>query len=132
MSGGRVIHVLSSQPYDMYIGREMRRYSLEESVWANPYKVGRDGDLGEVLEKFEEHVKYLSRRMISNVDITHGVHRDAPSLREKELLALRGLTLACWCAPPKNGAPLTLEEPEVCHGQVLLRIAEEFAASDQT
>lgn len=35
MSASRVVHVLSDQHYDLHIGREMRRYGLKESFWAN-------------------------------------------------------------------------------------------------
>lgn len=138
MSGGRVVHALSGEPYDFYIGRAMNRYGLEKSFWANPYKVGRDGDLPTVLASFEEHVSYLCGRRIIGLDMNEGPRRTSHTLHRVELAKLRGLTLACWCAP-KDGTPLTLEEPasartgeargEVCHGQVLLRLADE-AASD--
>ncbi len=43
-----------------------------------------------------------------------------------KLPELEGKTLACYCAG-ENGNPevLTLEDPEVCHGQVILRLIEE-------
>jgi hypothetical protein len=33
----------------------MPRHHLSESPYANPYKVGRDGDLAEVLDLYERH-----------------------------------------------------------------------------
>ena len=45
-----------------YIGRrgvvfiDKKRYPEEDSVWANPYKIGKDGDRDEVLEKYEEYI----------------------------------------------------------------------------
>lgn len=107
MSGGKVVHVLSGKPYDVYVGRAMRRFGLAESPWANPHRIGRDGTREEVLRKYEDRVRGLLAR---------------DSFREK-LADLRGLTLACWCAP-KDGA-LTPDDPVICHGQVLLRLARE-------
>jgi hypothetical protein len=64
----------------VYIGRRMSRYGLEESVWANPFKEGRDGTLSEVIAKYHERL-----------------------LQQPELLArlheLRGRALCCWCWP---------------------------------
>jgi len=51
----------------MYIGRRgivfiktetgKERFPKTDSVWANPYKVGKDGTLDEVLEKYEQYIK---------------------------------------------------------------------------
>lgn len=123
---GCVVHVLSGAPYDRYVGRAMPRYGLSESLWANPYKAGRDGDLGPVLSKFEEHISYLIRPKVYGVDMNRGVQRLGRTFHRIELAKLDGLTLACWCAP-KNGTPLTLSDREVCHGQILLRLAAQVA-----
>lgn len=119
---GKIVHVLSGAAYDLYVGRAMPHHGLAASQWANPYKVGRDVDLAAVLARFEEHVSYLCRDSITGVDMSHGVRRTPHSIRKVQLAELRGLTLACWC-PPKDGTSLTLAEREVCHGQVLLRLA---------
>jgi hypothetical protein len=108
---GRVVHVLSGVPYELYVGRAMPRYHLPESSYANPYKVGRDGDLAKVLELYELHAQ-------ENIDLE--------TLRL--FLWHPDPVLACWCAP-KDGTPLTLSSPEICHEQTLLRLAAEGNAS---
>lgn len=112
----------SGAAYDLYVGRTMPRYGLAASQWANPFKVGKDGDPSTVLARFEEHVSYLCRDSITGVDMSRGARSTPQSIRKRQLAELRGLTLACWC-PPKGGTALTLSEPEVCHGQILLRLA---------
>lgn len=65
------------------------------SKWGNPYSIGRDGSRGEVIAKY--------RRWIA----------DRPDLIADAKAELRGKVLVCYCAP----AP--------CHGDVLLKIANE-------
>jgi hypothetical protein len=125
--GGKVVHVLSGVPYDLYVGRAMPRYRLPESPWANPYKVGRDGDLDTVLRKFEEYISYYYDDASAELAMVPGLRRTFPTINKVELAKLDGLALACWCAD-KDGIPLTLADPEVCHGQILLRLAAQAAA----
>jgi hypothetical protein len=103
-----VINIKSGKPYDEYVGREIKRgkHNLEESDWANPFKVGRDGTLEEVLQKYERYL--LEERP----DLIARLHE------------LRGRPLACWCAP--EGRILTKGDPLCCHGQVLARLADEL------
>jgi hypothetical protein len=75
----------SGERYDVYIGRP--------SVWGNPFAIGRDGDRGEVIRKYEAWL------------------RARPAMMERARQELRGKVLACWCAP------------QACHGDVLLRVA---------
>lgn len=63
-------------------------------IFANPYKVGRDGDLDEVLKNYEEWLKE---------------EINAGRITKSQLSALKGKNLGCWCKPNK------------CHGDVLLR-----------
>jgi hypothetical protein len=74
---GRVVHC-KREPFDVYIGRECNGFS--RSKWANPYKIGRDGDREGVIRKFEA---YLCSR---------------PDLLA-DLPELVGKVLGCWCAP---------------------------------
>lgn len=99
-----VVHK-NKDPYDVYIGRP--------SQWGNPVRVGYPcPECGQVHQKggftLKCYRKYLMRR-----------------LKEEEfraqLLQLRGLTLACWCAPQGG---LTIHDPEICHGQVMLKAIE--------
>ena len=83
----------------MYIGRAHggrgRGSSFKSSVWHNPFEIGKDGEREEVIEKYERYL--LDER---------------PDLVER-LPELKGKALACWCAP------------ELCHGDVLARLADE-------
>lgn len=87
---------------NIYIGRggiliiNGRRYPEKDSVWANPFKLERDGTRDEVLEK------YIRDRL-----------EKEPKLRE-ELIKLKGKKLGCWCYP------------ERCHGDVLLKLIQEY------
>ncbi len=124
---GRVVHVLSEASYDIYVGRAMLRYRLPQSPWANPYKVGRDGDLATVLAKFEERISYYCDDASAEFAMIPNMRRTFPTINKVELAKLDGLTLACWC-PDRDGTPLTPYDPEVCHGQILLRLAARAAA----
>ena len=92
---GKVVRYKKDEPYDVYIGRENRWNGLKRSIWHNPFREGVHGTREEVIEKYECYL--LEKR---------------PDLVER-LPELRGKTLACWCAP------------QPCHGDVLLRLAEE-------
>lgn len=62
---------------EVYIGRpiNMGGWRLQGSEYANPFKVGKDGDIHEVLRKYKEHIK------------------------GRDLSPLKGKKLACWCFP---------------------------------
>ena len=86
----------------LYVGRKMPHFmtsglgALIQSKWANPYKVGKDGSLTEVLEKYEKYV------------------RNSPELMSS-LHELTGERLGCWC-----------ERVNECHAGVLIRLYKEF------
>ncbi len=89
-----VVHCLYEQ-YDVYIGRWHPRVPVH-SKWANPFRIGKDGDRNEVIDKYHAYL-----------------------LKNKELMAslheLDGKVLGCWCKSP--------ERPETpCHGDVLIDI----------
>lgn len=65
-----VVHCKRSS-YDVYIGRPGK--------WGNPFKVGPDGNLDEVLQKFEDYV--YSSGLI------------------KDIGELDGKILGCFCRP---------------------------------
>ena len=89
-----VINIKTRQPYDTYIGRQCRGYKA--SMFANPFKIGKDGTWGEVLMKyrawFDERLK--------------------DELFKTELEKLRGKRLGCWC------------KPEPCHGDIVVQFLE--------
>lgn len=86
----RVVHCKQSD-YDVYIGRR----SDGNGEWGNPFKIGEDGNRGEVIQKYREWV--------------HG----QPDLILKIKNELKDKTLGCWC------------KPKCCHGDVLAEIADE-------
>lgn len=118
MTIGKVIHVLSKKPYDVYVGWAMARHGLKESRWGNPYRIGEDGTRQEVLEKYEAAARHW-------LEDAH----EGPTLRE-ELLELRGETLACWCCEPRDRI-LTTEDETVCHAQIILRLADELTKEEE-
>lgn len=69
----RVVH-WKKEPYDVYIGRP--------SKWGNPFVVGVDGTLEEILLKYENWI------------------RSQPDLLAA-LPELDGKILGCWCAPAR-------------------------------
>ena len=73
----RVVNV-RDEPYAVYIGRACRGH--RDEGWGNPFKIGRDGNREEVIEKYRSWL------------------RDQPELiaRAREL---RGKILGCWCEP---------------------------------
>lgn len=73
----KVVHC-KKEPYDVYIGRAVS--GLKGSIWANPFKIGPDGDRDEVIEKYHQYI--MSK----------------PELLG-QLESLRGKTLGCWCKP---------------------------------
>lgn len=67
--------------YDVYIGRP--------SVWGNPFRLGFDGGLDEVVEKYK---KWIAQH---------------PEIITKAKLELKDKVLGCYC------------KPGACHGDVL-------------
>lgn len=86
--------------FDIYIGRNVSRghTNFTKSKWFNPYKVGKDGTIEDVLYKYKSYV--LSQ----------------PNL-VKDLYELKGKRLACWCK---------IQGHEPCHGDVLVELLQHF------
>jgi len=79
----------------VYVGRP--------SIFGNPFKVGPNGSIADVIRKYE------SLFLLSGPSI---VRRDA-------LTQLSGKNLACWCAPRGGIAPDA--DQQLCHAQVIAR-----------
>eukprot|EP01040_Poterioochromonas_malhamensis_P010834 gene10834-11809_t len=104
-----------SDPRNFYIGRSgfdtvggetVRR---EGSVWGNPFKAGRDGDLRSRLFQYKRYIRGKIER------------------KEVDLSELHGKRLGCWCVGNAEicfDANLPVDQ-YVCHGQVLLKILQE-------
>jgi len=90
---------------NFYIGRagvvfiNKKRYPTKPSVFANPYKIGKDGTREEVIFKYKEY-------LINNLN-------NDKSLVNK-LILLKDKNLGCWCYP------------EYCHGNVLLELIDTY------
>ena len=67
----KVVHC-EKEHYDVYIGRP--------SKWGNPFKIGRDGDRTEVLQKYADWIKTQPHMLMS-------------------ISELKDKTLGCWCKP---------------------------------
>jgi len=102
--GYRNIREWMLHPDHVYIGRrdvvfmKGERYPARDSIWTNPYRVGRDGTREDVLFKYEA---LMRAKLAADAEL------------QTELMRLEGKVLGCWCAP------------EPCHGHVLLRLIEE-------
>lgn len=70
-------------------------YIGRPSKWGNPFAIGRDGSREDVVRKFEAYIN------------------ENPLLKEAAKKELKGKNLVCFCAPLG------------CHGDILLRIANE-------
>jgi Domain of unknown function (DUF4326) len=86
-----VVHCKRSG-YDVYIGRGKCPRTGEPGRWGNPFRIGRDGDRDEVIERYRRWL--WAEIKAGRVDLA-------------ELASLHGKTLGCWCAP------------RACHGEVL-------------
>lgn len=90
---------------NIYIGRrgvillEKKRFPESNSIFCNPYKIGKDGTREDVLVKYENYI----REKIAE-----------DSSFSEELKNLKGKTLGCWCKPDK------------CHGDILLKLINEI------
>jgi hypothetical protein len=93
---------------NVYIGRagivfiDNVRFPKESSIWANPYKVGDKKGQYEREESLRLYENYIREKI-----------KGSESMKE-ELLKLKGKNLGCWC------------KPEGCHGDILMKILEEY------
>ncbi len=111
----RVVHVLREE-YDIYVGREMARYELRGSIWANSYKIG---ELFLPPDPRSWEIPYVGRRLgRQDVLKLHAAQVRATPDLEIRLPELRDRVLACWCKPRRGFGGRWL-----CHGQTLLGLA---------
>lgn len=95
---GKVVHVKRAR-YDVYIGRANRAWSLPQSFWANPFRIGPDGDREEVIAKYRAWAP-------NNPELMARVHE------------LRGATLGCWCRPAACHGDVLLELADLAGARV--------------
>lgn len=90
-TGPRVVNLSAGELGDaVYVGRRSQRRGLEESAFANPYRVGADGTRADVIQRY--------RRWLLG----------QPALLDR-LHELRGRRLACWCKPAACHADVLVE-----------------------
>jgi hypothetical protein len=98
-------------PNNVYIGRSgivfihnensniKERYPKKSSPFANPFKLNKDGNRKEIIQKYK---KYIKKRLDSDNDL------------QKLLLNMKNKNLGCWC------------HPEPCHGDVLIDLIKKY------
>lgn len=114
-----VVNIRDRGGFDVYIGRAARRAldarARVESPFANPYTERACGTREAAVARYEE---LMRRRLVRGgaVGVVVGVRAAAWSAERwrRELLALRGTRLGCWC------------HPDPCHGHVLVRLIDEL------
>ncbi len=74
----------------------MGGWKLAESMWANPFAIGRDGTRSEVLEKYREYVVSRGSLMV-------------------QLPNIYGKRIACWCSPSACHGDILAELAERDH-----------------
>lgn len=104
----RVVRVLDDVPGAVYIGRKMPCYGLNASVWANPYRVGKDGTRAEVIARYRDEWLPAHPELLSSLADVHG-H-----------------ALACWCVP-RGTSRLGDWQGVTCHGEVLAALVTSVA-----
>ena len=86
----------------VYVGRKCRKF--EGSILGNPFKIGRDGNRDEVIEKYRQW-------LWTEINRKGEVWEELLELLEKYKL-WGDMVLVCWCAP------------QACHGDVIKRCLE--------
>lgn len=91
---------------NVYIGRKgivfvtiegrKERYPKKDSLWMNPYKIGKDGTREQVLKKYRSYIETIIEVMFD------------------EFVKLKGKNLGCWC------------HPEPCHGNILIEYLKKY------
>ena len=92
----KIINIKSGQPFDIYIGRANKYYLQHvDSIFHNPFVIGKHGDRKEVIEKFKHYAE-------NNKEILDNLH------------LIDDKTLACYCNWPA----------EDCHGSILIELRD--------
>ena len=92
-------------PLNVYIGRrgivfvDKCRFPPNDSIWSNPYKIGKHGTREQVLDKYRQ---YILDKLSNDHDLLQA------------LMGLQGEKIGCWCYP------------EPCHGDILKILIEQL------
>jgi hypothetical protein len=95
-----VVNIRDHREWEMeggvYIGRAVPSRGLKKSIFANPFRIGSDGDRDRVIEKY----RGVFYEKLRNPSFARAVE------------ALRGKMLVCWCSPAD------------CHGRIIKEYLE--------
>ncbi len=97
-----VRELIPNDPDIVYIGRGWKKWN--PSPFGNPFRMGRDGDRREVIEKYR-------RWLWEQIKNKSYVHRELMRLVERYKEG-EAILLGCWCYP------------NACHGDVIKRAIE--------
>lgn len=90
---------------NIYVGRagvvfiDKERYPKKSSIFANPFKIGKDGDRDKVIEKYREYIECKLKEDKKFVE---------------ELIKIKNKNLGCWC------------HPEKCHADILKELIKKY------
>ena len=107
----RVVHCQRGQ-YDVYVGRGRCPRTGQESIFGNPFSHLKDSLASVRVKTRVEAIQAYEAWLRGTAYLTVEPARRLEIL--KVLSELRLVRLGCWCAP------------KPCHGETLLRLAEEI------
>jgi len=84
----RIVNIYK-EPYDQYIGRAGKG---KDGYYGNPFPLLPNEERGTTLERYK---KYFYNRLETDIEF------------KTKILALKGLTLGCFC------------KPKACHGDII-------------
>ena len=93
------LHEWMNDTSNVYIGRagivfirnketNRRNFPKSSSIFANPFKVGKDGSRETVIKKYKQ---YMTAKLEKDNTLV------------QQLLAMKGKNLGCWCHPNAHG-----------------------------
>lgn len=116
MTAPIVVHVNNPEGFDRYIGRAVPRARDTRahhcSPYCNPIRITSTRSRADALRSFDSWVRTSD-------------DPEAVWIRER-IHELSGERIACWCADVEG--ELTVDDPTICHGQVLAHLYEELVA----
>jgi hypothetical protein len=79
--------------------KNKERYPKKSSPFANPFKLKKDGDREEIIQKYKKHI---IKKLDQDISL------------QKLLVSMENKNLGCWC------------HPEPCHGDILLKLIKKY------
>ena len=81
----KVVNIKITKDFDVYIGRP--------SLCGNPYKIGKDGNREQVIDKYRRYFNFMI---------------ETSAVFKEEILSFKGKRLGCYC------------KPLPCHGDIIV------------